>query len=101
MVEQVGLGKLCLRAVRQRLQRPQAFGYFIIAENQRVLRAKFVRLAESFAEFLLDGRQLDAKSRLAQIFRRADSGRESSFTHPGDVNVAALLGGRFSTLLQR
>ncbi len=50
MVEQIRFGVLFLRAVRQRLQRPQAFGYFIIAENQRVLRAEFIRLAESLAE---------------------------------------------------
>src|SRR5882762_646277 len=101
MFQQIRFAVLFLRAVRQRLQRPQAFGYFIIAENQRVLCAEFIRLTEGFAEFLLDRGQLNAEARLAQIFRRADGGGVSSFTHPGDVHVAALLGGHLAALLQR
>src|SRR6267143_5040162 len=101
MVKQVGLGKLCLRAVRQRLQRPQTFGHFIVAENERVLSAELVRLPERLAEFLLHRRQLDAETRLAQILRRADGGGVRPFTHPGDVHVAALLRRRFPALLQR
>src|SRR5260370_34741982 len=101
MLDKIGYGVLGLRTVRQRLQRPQAFGYFIIAENQRVLCAEFVRLAESLAKFLLDWRQLDAEARLAQIFRRAYGGRVSSFTHPGDVHVTAFLGWRFPAFLPR
>src|SRR5260370_6078452 len=101
MLQQIRFGVLCLRTVRQRLQRPQAFGYFIIAEDQRVLRAEFVCLAERLAELLFNRRQFDAEAGFAQIFRRADGGRARSFTHPGDVDVTALLGWRFAALLQR
>src|SRR3979490_3224615 len=76
--EQIGFGVFFLRAVRQRLQRPQAFRYFIVAENQGIPGAEFIRLSESFPEFLFHRRQLNAEARLAQIFRRADSGGVSS-----------------------
>src|SRR5260370_25557144 len=101
MLDKIGYGVLGLRTVRQRLQRPQAFGYFIITEDQRVLRAEFVRLAERLAKFLLDWRQLDAEARLAQIFRRAYGGPVSSVTHPGDVYLTGSFGLRVSTFFLR
>src|SRR5947207_666824 len=101
MLEQIRFSELCLRAVGQRLQRPPSFGHFVVAEDQRVLRAEFVRLAERFAEFLLHWRQLHAESRLAQIFRGADGGRMRALAHPRDVYVTALLNRRFPAFLQR
>src|SRR5438094_4169826 len=101
MLEQIGFSELCLRAVGQRLQRPQTFGHVIVAEDQRVLRAEFVRLAEGFAEFLLHRRKLHAESCLAQIFRCADGCRLRALAHPRDVYVTALLNRRFPAFLQR
>src|SRR2546430_2547798 len=63
--QQLRLGEFPLLARRQRLQRPFAAFHFIIAENQRVSSAQFVRLAQRLAEFLLHGRQLDAEARRA------------------------------------
>src|SRR5438309_391184 len=101
MLEQIRFSELCLRAVGQRLQRPQTFGHFVVAGNERVLRAEFVRLAEGFAKFLLHRRQLHAESCLAQIFRCADGGRLRALAHPRDVYVAALLNRRLPAFLQR
>src|SRR5438067_3392895 len=63
--QQLRLGEFPLLARRQRLQRPFAARHFIIAENQRVSSAQFVRLTERLAEFLLHRRQLDAEARRA------------------------------------
>src|SRR5260370_35372360 len=100
MFQQIWFRVLCLRAVRQRLQRPQAFGDFIIAEDQRVLRAEFVCLAERLAELLLHGRQLDADADLAQFFRRAYGGRRTYLPRTAAANLPALLAVAFSPLSQ-
>src|SRR6267143_6688310 len=60
----------------------------IVAENQGEACAQFVGLAEGFAEFLFDRRQLDAESRVAQILGGPNRVRVGLFAHPGNVNVA-------------
>src|SRR6266481_6710298 len=95
MLQQIRFSKLCLRTVRQRLQRPQAFGNFIIAENEGVLGAKLDGAPEGYAEFLFDGRQFDTEAGVAQSFGGAESGGVGAFAHPGDVQRWRLASGEW------
>src|SRR6266852_7872785 len=58
-------------------------------------------MAQGFAEFLLQRRELDAEAGAAQIFSGADGGGVGFFAHPGDVDVAALRHLAFTAFLER
>src|SRR5712691_5075062 len=95
MLQQIRFGELCLRAVRQRLQRPLAAGDFIVAENEGEACAQFVGLAEGFAEFLLDGRKLDTEPRAAQILCGANRRSVGFFAHPSDEDQWRVVSGEW------
>src|SRR5712691_5236469 len=85
MLHQIRFSKLFLLSIGERFQRPFAAGHFIVAENEGEACAQFVGLAESLAEFLLDGRKLDTEAGVAQIFRGANGRRVGLLAHPSDV----------------
>src|SRR6266849_6585975 len=103
MLHQIRFGELCLRTVRQRLQRPFAAAHLIVAENEGEACAQFVGLAEGFPEFLLDRRKLDTEARGAQIFRGANGCRVGLLAHPSDVQKWRVASGewRVTSLQQR
>src|SRR5216683_1473509 len=57
-------------------------------------------MAQGFAEFLLQRRELDAVAGFAEIFGGADGGGVGFFAHPGDVDVAALRHLAFTAFLE-